>query len=387
MPFYAHSIKGRPTDDWQPLASHLQAVARLAEQFAAEANSELPGFGRRARLAGLLHDLGKYRPEFQEMLLERRSKSEATRHKQAGAAAASALGSPEAVAAIAGHHGGLPDWSDLGELIIAPGGQNVYESVWDLAVRDCPDLNQLAGAPASPRTRDGLELDFRVRLLFSCLVDADWQDTGEFHDRAAGRGVEPSPPGLEPEVRIENVLAYIGERARTCPDPSVRQIRAEILQAVLKAAATSPGLFSMTVPTGGGKTLSALAFSLEHARRSNLRRVIYVAPYLSILEQNVREIRRALRVEATSPVVFEHHSLSEPRVHAEDFDAAQTSARLRRAENWDAPVVATTNVQFFESLFANQPGQCRKLHNIARSVVILDECQTLPPQFIAPARC
>jgi CRISPR-associated endonuclease/helicase Cas3 len=140
----------------------------------------------------------------------------------------------------------------------------------------------------------------------------------------------------------------------------------------------------MTVPTGGGKTLSALAFAFEHARRNNLRRVIYVAPYLSILEQNVREIRRALGVDATSPLVFEHHSLSEPLVHADDFDAAQTSARLRRAENWDAPVVATTNVQFFESLFANQPGQCRKLHNTTRSVVILDECQTLPPQLIAP---
>ncbi|HEX4144414.1 MAG TPA: DEAD/DEAH box helicase [Pirellulales bacterium] len=140
----------------------------------------------------------------------------------------------------------------------------------------------------------------------------------------------------------------------------------------------------MTVPTGGGKTLSALAFAFEHARRNNLRRVIYVAPYLSILEQNVREIRRALDVDATSAVVFEHHSLSEPLVHDDDIDAAQTSARLMRAENWDAPVVVTTNVQFFESLFANQPGRCRKLHNIARSVVVLDECQILPPHLIAP---
>src|SRR5439155_24478082 len=152
--------------------------------------------------------------------------------------------------------------------------------------------------------------------------------------------------------------------------------------AALTAAEQAPGLFAMTVPTGGGKTLSGLAFALAHARRHGLRRIIYVAPYLSIIEQNAREIRRALGVEDELDFVFEHHSLAEPAGGPED--EAQSDEAGRRAENWSAPVIITTSVQFFESLFSNRPGQCRKLHNIARSVVILDECQTLPPDLIAP---
>ncbi|MGH7136275.1 MAG: CRISPR-associated helicase/endonuclease Cas3, partial [Pirellulales bacterium] len=139
----------------------------------------------------------------------------------------------------------------------------------------------------------------------------------------------------------------------------------------------------MAVPTGGGKTLSALAFALAHAARYGLRRVIYVAPYLSILEQNAREIRRALEVSTDSELVFEHHSLADPLDKPEE-NQAEASDAAQRAETWNAPVVITTNVQFFESLFANQPGRCRKLHNIARSVVVLDECQTLPPGLVRP---
>ena len=381
MRYYAHSRQDRPEADWYPLAAHLRAVAELAERFAVETRLSVPSSAPNA--AGPSAPRSRqYCADSKRCCADSEPKAKLLGTSRLCPAAASKH--PVAAAAIAGHHGGLPNWIDLSSLINAPGGRDVCELVWHSAEVDCRDLTGLAGIPRLSPPRDGLDADFQIRLLFSCLVDADWQDTGEFHDRAAGRCVEPPPPGLEPEIRLQHVLKYIAQRAKGCRNLRVGQIREEILAAALAAAEMGPGLFSMTVPTGGGKTLSALAFAFEHARRNNLRRVIYVAPYLSILEQNVREIQRALGVDATSPAVFEHHSLSEPPVREEDIDAAQTSARLLRAENWDAPVVATTNVQFFESLFANQPGRSRKLHNIARSVVILDECQTLPPHLIAP---
>ena len=159
--------------------------------------------------------------------------------------------------------------------------------------------------------------------------------------------------------------------------------REDVLNACLTAADQPPGLFSLTVPTGGGKTLSGLTFALKHAAAHGLRRVIYVAPYLTILDQNVRAIRAALQIEKDDPAVFEHHSLSEPPGD-EDENETEREAAARRAENWDSPIIITTNVQFFESLFSNKPGRCRKLHNIAGSVILLDECQTLPPDLIAP---
>jgi CRISPR-associated endonuclease/helicase Cas3 len=159
-------------------------------------------------------------------------------------------------------------------------------------------------------------------------------------------------------------------------------VRDDVLNACLAAAESKPGLFSLTVPTGGGKTLSGLAFALKHAAAHGLRRVIYVAPYLSILDQNARVVREALGVGRDDPAVFEHHSLAEPP-GGEGLNETARAAAARRAENWDAPVVLTTSVQFFESLFSNRPSRCRKLHNVARSVVLLDECQTLPPELVA----
>ena len=154
------------------------------------------------------------------------------------------------------------------------------------------------------------------------------------------------------------------------------------MTAALQLAQAEPGLFSMTVPTGGGKTLSGLAFALKHAQQHGLRRIIYVAPYLSILDQNANVIRTAMGFGRDAMEVFEHHSLADPLDFQEQNLETMSASRL--AENWDAPVVITTSVQFFEGLFANKPGRCRKLHNIARSVIVLDECQTLSPGLIAP---
>ncbi len=163
--------------------------------------------------------------------------------------------------------------------------------------------------------------------------------------------------------------------------------RADVLENSLQAAERPSGLFSLTVPTGGGKTLSGLAFALAHAKANHLRRIIYVVPYLSILDQNAKAIREALGFAADDNALFEHHSLVDLGRLSETRDAAELTRledAARRAENWDAPVVITTNVMFFESLFSNQPRRCRKLHNIARSVIFLDECQNIPPPFLAP---
>jgi CRISPR-associated endonuclease/helicase Cas3 len=393
--FYAHSPADKtrqPPDGWQLLVDHLRAVALLAEQMAREARPssledkedqqrEKEVFHAGAFWAGLLHDLGKYRPEFQQMIRGRRPKSELTRHKQAGAAAGYDRGHRLDIAfAIAGHHGGLPDLSELQELLKGPSGRDVANRVWEVAGAECPELTQMI--PAWQAGQDVLRFDLLVRLLFSCLVDADWKDTTAFHRRGKDLPPEPTAPALEPAAGLQSVLDYIGSKALICPDAHIASIRREVLEAALRAANQSPGLFAMTVPTGGGKTLSALAFALAHAQRHGLRRIIYVAPYLTIIEQNAREIRRALQAEDNSDVVFEHHSLAEPP--GGDSNEPEAEEIARRAENWDAPVIVTTSVQFFESLFSNRPGQCRKLHNIARSVVILDECQTLPPDLIVP---
>lgn len=380
MAFYAHSLHDDSNElKWQPLAEHLLSVARIAQRFASEAKPGDDEFAQSARSAGLLHDFGKYRPEFQAMLCGA-PRTEATRHKNAGAALASDRKRLDLAFVIAGHHGGLPDRATLKDSIRSPAGLEVVRKHWDSAVKDCPEIDH--GIAALDRWDTVQSLDVFIRLLFSCLVDADWQDTSEFYRRAAGQPGRSSAVDLAPTNALAKLMAYIEVRARECRNTRIASIRRDILQAALDAAAQTPGLFTLTVPTGGGKTLSSLAFALSHASQHRLRRVIYVAPYLSILEQNAREIRRALSVE-NGDFVFEHHSLADPLDKAEESQADAADAN-QRAEAWDSPVIVTTNVQFFESLFANQPGRCRKLHNAARSVIVLDECQTLPPGLARP---
>jgi CRISPR-associated endonuclease/helicase Cas3 len=165
--------------------------------------------------------------------------------------------------------------------------------------------------------------------------------------------------------------AYMKEKFADAPATNVNRIRTEVLRQCRDKAHNTPGLFSLTVPTGGGKTLSSLAFALEHAARHGKRRVIYAIPYTSIIEQTANIFR-----EAFPDAVIEHHSNLDP-------DKETVKSRLA-TENWDAPLIVTTNVQFFESLFAAKTSRCRKLHNIVNSVVVLDEAQLLPPEFLQP---
>jgi CRISPR-associated endonuclease/helicase Cas3 len=343
-------------------------------------------------LAGLLHDLGKYTDDFQ-----RRIAGDAIRVDHATRGAMVAVERYKRVGmlvayGIAGHHAGLanghegiernslrerlkgvglpplkPDW--LGEIVLP-------EQVTH------PKL-------LGHKERSMFQLAFLARMLFSCLVDADYLDTEAFYDRvalpgqpndrSASRALEP--PSLK--VLRDRLDAYL---AGFVADSDVNRVRADILSHTRQAAQHSPGLFSLTVPTGGGKTLASLAFALDHAIKHGLRRVIFVIPFTSIVEQNAAVFRSALG-DLGEAAVLEHHSAfvaaQLPRSEAERYQARE---KLRLAmENWDAPIIVTTAVQFFESLFAARPSQCRKLHNIAGSVIILDEVQTLPLKLVRPA--
>lgn len=385
-PILAH-VRPGPDGQWitHDLRDHLEAVAQRCQASALTIEG-----GEWAALAGLWHDLGKYQPAFQKYI---RSASGMDAHIEAPGRVKHAIaGAVHAIARfeetgkrpygkilaylIAGHHAGLPDWHS------ADGGMAALEP--QLASDD--DRRTLAeaiagGAPADilapsmdlpgPPIRRTEELHLWLRMLFSCLVDADFLDTERFMDgdRADLRGGYPDIPVL--------CAAYERHMANrfAVADTKVRRLRAEIRERCIDHAADSPGLFSLTVPTGGGKTLASMGFALHHACQYGLQRVIYVIPYTSIIEQTANVFREVFAGIEPSPVI-EHHS---------NLEAEHETARSRIAcDNWDAPVVVTTNVQFFESLYAAKPSRCRKLHNIANSVVILDEAQLLPPEHLAP---
>jgi len=234
-----------------------------------------------------------------------------------------------------------------------------------------------------------------VRMLFSALVDADFIETEAHFDRdAAGHKRYRQPgPVLDAHATLAALLAYIETVASSAnASPAVKSMRADLLQACLRAADSGQGLFTLTAPTGSGKTLSMLAFALRHAERFGLRRVVTVLPYLTIIDQTVRDYRQAIEpivgADRLNEFILEHHSLAgaEPESGESKFDGEDAASRRRRelAENWDAPLVVTTSVQFLESLFSNRPAACRKLHRLAASVILFDEVQTLPVNLAIP---
>ncbi|MFD2837537.1 CRISPR-associated endonuclease Cas3'' [Azotobacter vinelandii] len=334
-----------------------------------------------AGIAGLLHDLGKYTDEFQRRISGDLIRVDhATRGAMLAVERYGALGRLLAYG-IAGHHSGLANGRDPGECSTLEErlkGQSLPALLdqWQNEIQ-LPAMSELGPLPIKPvRERQVFQLAFLARMLFSCLVDADFLDTEAYYDRIeqrpSRRSARPSLPHLQQALNVH----LAGFRA----DSPVNRIRADILGHVRQQAVQEPGLFSLTVPTGGGKTLASLAFALDHAIRHGLRRIIYVIPFTSIVEQNAAVFRKALG-EFGEQAVLEHHSaFSDNR--AQDRQARD---KLRLAmENWDAPIIVTTAVQFFESLYADRPSRCRKLHNIAGSVIILDEAQTLPLRLLRP---
>lgn len=375
--YCAHTKEGRGPEEWQSLADHLLQTSKTAGDFAACFNAREWG-----ELAGLIHDLGKSSQAFQDYLLSTvnspTKKPSGVDHSTAGAVfihkKLGDIGKLLAYA-VAGHHAGLPNAKDKNNSNLhARLGKEV---TYDPAALPAA-LPQVSTVPISQRQgANGFVCAFFIRMLFSCLVDADFLDTEAFMNEARSEARQGYSTIPELADRFFPKLDALVSKAEQTP---VNQKRAQVLEQCLTGAELKPGLFSLTVPTGGGKTLSSLAFALKHAQRYGLNRIIYVIPYTSIIEQNAEVFRKYLGKEE----VLEHHSSYD---YKDDEDGKEKPHMYRAklaSENWDAPVVVTTNVQFFESLFASRTSRCRKLHNLCKSVIILDEAQMLPPQYLLP---
>jgi CRISPR-associated endonuclease/helicase Cas3 len=356
----------------QLLHDHLVNVATLSETFAATFNAASWG-----KTAGLLHDIGKASSTFQRRV--RGESALRVDHSTFGARHANETwkGVGKLLAyCVAGHHSGLPDGaSNEGACLkhrLDPARRVLEDaSSWRVCLGELAEIAPPAALPFDTAARNiGFKLAFFLRMVFSCLVDADRLDAEAVGDSA--RADQRSYPNLA--TLAERLDARLG---RFGADTPVRRIRAEVLAACREAAEHAPGLFSLTVPTGGGKTLSSLAFALRHALRHGLERVVYVIPFTSIIEQNARVFREALG-DTEGDFVVEHHSNLAPTGDEND-DRPHPAT-----ENWDAPIIVTTAVQFFESLYSARAGCCRKLHNLANSVVILDEAQMLPLTYLRP---
>ena len=361
--YLAHiSVNGQA----QSVFEHLLGTSSLAEDFAHPFGAE-----EQAKLAGLAHDIGKYSDAFQKRLHGAPIQVD---HSTAGAVECWQRRQLFAAFAVAGHHGCLPDggsqtdspdqatlWGRVKRAgRLEPYGRWAQEV--SLPQADIPDFLK----------RPGPEWVFFTRMLYSCLVDADFLDTEAFMD---GRSRAYNATSIE--QLWEMIQGYISSWFP--PKGELNRQRCKILEHCIQEGETQvPGLFSLTVPTGGGKTVASLAFALAHARKHGLRRVIYVIPYTSIIEQTAEIFREILGEEN----VLEHHSNV---LYDLEGEASPYTIHLAQAtENWDIPVVVTTAVQFFESLYACRSSQCRKLHNITGSVVIFDEAQMMPIPYLRP---
>ena len=411
LPPFAHSMPGQPEGKWEPLFTpfgdepglcrrescphcaslapshgHLNKVAywtgRFAEDMFPPSSREADAARQWGFVVGLWHDLGKFAPEWQNYLASKADPHQAEitgilDHSTAGARLTNErlplFGSILSYI-IAGHHAGLPNGIDSSNSCL---DRRLAKTIPEYLPHVPEEILAVpADLPPVPfALQSGCSLGFFLRLLFSALVDADFLATEAFMNP----GQTIARPSQAPDAaRLEASLEeHLGALVRQSRPTEVNALRAEILGHCKDAAAHPPGLFSLTVPTGGGKTLSSLAFALRHARIHKLRRVVYVIPFTSIIEQNAAIFREALHSLGTG-VVVEHHSNLDP-----DSVHSTITSRLA-AENWDAPLVVTTNVQFFESLHANKTSRCRKLHRLARSVVILDEAQSMPLGLLNP---
>ena len=381
--YYAHSLENKPEEEWQTLDAHLTEVAAMAEEFAKAIRPNEKLFAELARLAGLFHDLGKYRTEFQEYLKRQRQGGSDT--AQAVYGAGKALFEHESFAAafaISGHHAGLYDAADL-DLLVNGEKYQVRDRLIDILNHASEKINafkfkERCPTEDVPETR--LRYEILIRMLFSLLVDADRVNTEESEKRQLlGSHWKRKSVSICPSDLLQKLQEKRIEKSNSSKNDKLKKLRNDIFEACLSKGANLPqGFFSLTVPTGGGKTLSSMAFALAHAQQHNLRRVIVVIPYLSIIEQNAKEYREIFGKEN----VLEHHSSVD--VSRFDEDPAQAHDIEKAMENWDVPIVVTTSVQFIETLFSASPAQARKLHNIAQSVVIFDEVQTLPTHLLEP---
>lgn len=374
MKYYAHSSENKEKS-WQTIAEHLGQTAKTAGEYASEFNAGEFGF-----ICGMLHDLGKYSHEFQQKL---RGTFLSVDHSTAGAKEVVKLygetfGKLMAYC-IAGHHSGLPNYgtaaSTEGTLYArlnkVPKEYGAYINEFDL-----DSVKTSLNMPVKPidQEHQGFTLSFFIRMIYSCLVDADFIDTENYmSDTLKPRGQNATISQLN-SVFNEFLSNMASDKT------NINNKRNDILERCLSMSKMDTGLYTLTVPTGGGKTYSSLAFALNHAKLNNLKRIIYVIPYTSIIEQNAKVFKDAVGYAN----VLEHHSNYQfDKKDNEDIQVVNEKLKLA-SENWDIPIVVTTNVQFFESLFSNRSSKCRKIHNLAKSVIIFDEAQMLPIQYLRP---
>ncbi|MGN0478652.1 MAG: CRISPR-associated helicase Cas3' [Hominenteromicrobium sp.] len=363
MQYLAH--KSEDGQRVQTIEEHLSGTASRCAAFA-----QAFGAGEEGRYAGSIHDLGKCSAEFQKRLNGDPHRPD---HSTYGACVAFNRGRLPTALAVAGHHGGLPDLGNPQDLPNDP-------SLFGRLRRELPACfppacpEPPAGGPPE-RIESQYQAAFFTRMLFSCLVDADFLDTEAFMlDGAVERGGYDTLDTL-----CRRLDAYTAKWEN--PTDALNRKRTEILHACTEKARSGRGLYTLTVPTGGGKTIASLSFALHHALENGLPRVIYVIPYTSIIEQNAEVFERILGAEN---VVQHHANVDWPEDAEEDLENPAMRRKQLAAENWDAPLIVTTAVQFFESLYANRSSRCRKLHNIANSVVIFDEVQMLPTGYLKP---
>ena len=389
---YAHSKQGLPKERWHALEDHLQGTAQRASDFAGKFESAIWGW-----YAGLWHDLGKFAPDWQSFLTEAgedaSSLGEETqptaptiRRRGPDHSTAGALHACEVIAnpfvskllafVIASHHAGLPNQADLFDSRLKDEGKRQrYRTVRDVAL---PSILAVAAEPEYPHffpgegslDRQKRRFEMFIRFAFSALVDADFLDTERFMEEGEERSKSRQGWPCLPDY-VEPLDGYLKALSRTANAAvSVSEARSSVLKWCLAAAHGKRGAYTLTVPTGGGKTLSSLVFALRHAQYHRLDRIIVALPFLSILDQTANVFRQIFEPRFAARALVEHHSTIRPE--------RDTLRNRLAAENWDAPLIVTTQVQLFESLFARRPSDCRKLHNLANSVIVLDEVQSLP---------
>ena len=365
MEYIAHLNEERT----QTLKDHLCGTAELAGHFAGRFGKSDWGYA-----CGMLHDIGKYSLAFQDKI--KNNSNRQVDHSTAGAKACFEKGGMYRFMSycIAGHHSGLPDYGSSSD----PGNAPTLQGRKKKHIEDCDaykseiHIPEIKTLPFDPK--DSPDLDFSlsvfIRMLYSCLVDADFLDTEYFMKE----GRTQRETGEEPSVLLEKLKKHVAGWLLNEDTETVNGRRTEILRHCFECGHKERGIFQLTVPTGGGKTIASLAFALQHAVENQMDRVIYVIPYTSIIEQNAAVFREIL---GEQNVLENHYNV--------DYESTEELKPMQLAsENWDKPVVVTTNVQFFESLFANKSSKCRKLHNIANSVIIFDEAQMLPTDYLKP---
>lgn len=401
--YFAHT----PTvgsQDWQTMCAHLSGVASRAHLFGSKF-----GVADIAELAGWLHDIGKFSPEFQKYLKQchmavlnktPKPRPGTAEHKSVGARAAllSESSTAEALLAlcVAGHHGGLMNCNEISGFLQEACPEGRASGLLDIARTHCEQFPESfkAELPLTIQSSNEakLQLEMLCRFVFSCLVDADALDC-EAHfepDIAQTRTREAIPLAMVINKWLNSLTVSQDTLMKDAPDWPVNRVRKQVYQDCLSAADGPRGVYSLTVPTGGGKTRSSLAFALHHARQHKLDRIIYAAPHTSIIDQTAAVFREVLGTEG----ILEHHSAVDAEARTAEGEKqtdaeaeTELSAEVRRrilAQNWDSPLVVTTTVQLLESLFSNRTSRCRKLHNIANSVIVLDEVQSLPLDLLEP---